>query len=218
MDILNLARTLPARGSFAARALGTVALTAAAAGGFIASGGTAHADAPTTFTYTTLNNSNDLTFNQLLGINDNGVIAGYFGSGMAVHPNKGYYLLPHYCQLDYRVENFPGSTQTQVTGLNNGSAQVGFPVPHQHRHRRRLRLVLARQRAHLHPGQRPAARPGSRPDQPPVTQLLGVNDHNIAVGFENDSNSDAHGFVYDIASARPRSHPSPTPRRSPTPP
>jgi hypothetical protein len=33
-----------------------------------------------------------------------------------------------------------------------------------------------------------------------VTQLLGVNDSNIAVGFENDSNGNAHGFVYNIHS------------------
>jgi hypothetical protein len=33
----------------------------------------------------------DLTFNQLLGINDSGRISGYFGSGAdAMHPNKGY--------------------------------------------------------------------------------------------------------------------------------
>ena len=76
-----------------------------------------------------LDNSNDLTFNQLLGINDSGVIAGYFGSGLAMHPNKGYYLLPRYGQLNYRVENFPVSTQTQVTGINNRSAEVGFQSP-----------------------------------------------------------------------------------------
>jgi hypothetical protein len=53
------------------------------------------------------------------------VIAGYFGSGAAQHPNKGYYLMPGHTQLDYRIENFPGSTQTQVTGLNDLGTQVG---------------------------------------------------------------------------------------------
>ena len=203
MDILNLARTLPARGSFAARALGTVALTAAAAGGFIASGGTAHADAPTTFTYTTLNNSNDLTFNQLLGINDNGVIAGYFGSGMAGHPNKGYYLLPsNYSQLDYRIENFPGSNQTQVTGLNNGSAQVGFQSPTNTGTDANYGWYSVNNGRTLTQVNIPLPTGFMPLTSAPVTQLLGVNDHNIAVGFENDSNSDAHGFVYSIASGR----------------
>jgi hypothetical protein len=197
MSILRIP-ALPARGSFAARTLGTFALTAAAAGGFIASAGTAHADAPTTYTYTTINNSNDLTFNQLLGINDNDVIAGYFGSGMAGHPNKGYYLLPgQFTQLDYRVENFPGSTQTQVTGLNDNSTEVGFQSPtntgtdadygwyslNNGRTFTQVNVPLPS---------------GFTPASTPVTQLLGVNDQNIAVGFENDSNNNAHGFVYSI--------------------
>src|SRR5215470_4044379 len=42
----------------------------------------------------TLNDRRDITFNQLLGINNEGVIVGYFGSGAdAAHPNKGYQLL-----------------------------------------------------------------------------------------------------------------------------
>jgi len=46
-----------------------------------------------------LNNDHDLTFNQLLGINNTDVIAGYFGSGVARHPNKGYLLFgPEYGQ------------------------------------------------------------------------------------------------------------------------
>ncbi len=126
---MYLFRSLPARGSFAARALGTLAVAAAATGGIVASAGPVHAQGIPSYTYTTLDNSNDLTFNQLLGINDSGVIAGYFGSGMAMHPNKGYGLLPKYGQDGYRVENFPGSNQTQVTGLNNRSTQVGFQSP-----------------------------------------------------------------------------------------
>jgi hypothetical protein len=36
----------------------------------------------------------------------------------------------------------------------------------------------------------------------PVTQLLGVNDHKVAVGFENDPDNSAHGFVYSIATGQ----------------
>ncbi len=147
--------------------------------------------------YTTLDNSNDLTFNQLLGINDSGVIAGYFGSGIAGHPNKGYYLLPHYSQGGYRVENFPGSAQTQVTGLNNRSAEVGFQSPtntgtdadygwYSLDDGRSFTQVVVPL-----PG-------GASPASPAVTQLLGVNDSDVAVGFEVDSAGDAYGFVYDI--------------------
>ena len=61
------------------------------------------------YNFATLDNANDLTFNQLLGINNHGVIAGYFGSGAQDHPNKGYQLFPPYGQGSYRSENFPGS-------------------------------------------------------------------------------------------------------------
>jgi len=39
--------------------------------------------------FRTLDDNADLTFNQLLGINDEGLIAGYFGSGAQGHPNMG---------------------------------------------------------------------------------------------------------------------------------
>src|SRR5215472_3010946 len=48
-----------------------------------------------------LNDRKDLTFNQLLGINNNGVIAGYFGSGDAGKPNKGYVLRPPFAQGNF---------------------------------------------------------------------------------------------------------------------
>src|SRR5271165_231669 len=42
------------------------------------------------FKFQDITNANDPTFNQELGIDNAGVIAGYFGSGAAGHPNKGY--------------------------------------------------------------------------------------------------------------------------------
>src|ERR1700728_4521707 len=68
---------------------------------------------------------NDVTFNQELGINNSGEIAGYFGSGMLVgHPNKGYTTTPPYTSCTN--ENFPAAVQTQVTGINNIGTTVGF--------------------------------------------------------------------------------------------
>src|SRR3984957_2153048 len=77
----------------------------------LAGGGVAAQAAPRVpavhYSFRTLNNANDPTFNQLLGINDSGIIAGYFGSGAPGHPNKGYTLLPGYHQSDYRNQNYP---------------------------------------------------------------------------------------------------------------
>ena len=80
------------------------------------------------YTFTTLNDQADPTFNQLLGINALNVIAGYFGSGAAGHPNKGYLLNPPYAQASYVNENFPGSAQTQVTGIDDKGNTSGFWV------------------------------------------------------------------------------------------
>jgi hypothetical protein len=42
------------------------------------------------YAFTTIVNPIDPTFNQELGINNSGQIAGYYGNGMA-NPNKGYF-------------------------------------------------------------------------------------------------------------------------------
>ena len=65
------------------------------------------------------------TFNQLLGINNRGQIAGYFGSGAAGHPNKGY-VLNLGPSSSFTNENFPGGIQTQVIGINDTGVSVGF--------------------------------------------------------------------------------------------
>src|SRR5208283_2364700 len=115
----RLAATTVASGILAA---GALALTTSAASASTL-GAQGHG---TAYSFATDDNAKDLTFNQLLGINDQGVIAGYFGSGAQGHPNKGYVLLPPYGQGNYINENFPGSVQTQVTGLNNRGVTVGF--------------------------------------------------------------------------------------------
>jgi hypothetical protein len=85
-------------------ATGTIALCAAvlcAAVLCAASAGPAKASgtAPAvSYTFRTLDNAKGRSFNQLLGINNHGKIAGYFGSGAQGHPNRGYLLAPPYGQ------------------------------------------------------------------------------------------------------------------------
>jgi len=156
-------------------------------------GGTAN------YRFTTLDNQADVTFNQLLGINQHGLIAGYFGSGNAGHPNKGYLLTAPYGQSNYRNENWPVSTQTQVTGLNDRGVTVGFwssmnnagvngaaPVNDNR--------AFVSYRGYFVNGDFPTDGPAS----PPVDQLLGVNDHDIAVGFYNDANGNTHAYTFDV--------------------
>src|SRR5262249_21396181 len=78
------------------------------------------------YQFRTVDDGRDVTFNQLLGINHDGGIAGDFGSGAQGHPNQGYVVLPRYGQRDFVSEKFPRSVQTRVTGLNDRGVRVGF--------------------------------------------------------------------------------------------
>lgn len=147
--------------------------------------------------FTTHNDANDPTFNQLLGINNDGVIAGYFGSGQVVngslHPNKGYTLNPPYGQGNFVNENFPGSVQTQVTGINNTDRTVGFWVDANANN-----FGFVDHDGHF----TNVVDPNSKGADGGLTfdQLLGVNDKAKAVGFWTDGNGNNHGFTYDVKS------------------
>ena len=84
----SAARRHAARLGVAALAASTVAGALLAAGPAFAATASHHTAASTSYTFTTLDDQADPTFNQLLGINGNHVIVGYFGSGAdAQHPN-----------------------------------------------------------------------------------------------------------------------------------
>lgn len=184
--------------SLPSRALATagVLATALAASLAIALPATASADAPAvTYHFKTIDNSNDLTFNQLLGINNHGKISGYYGSGAQGHKNKGYQLLPPYHQSSFRVENFPASAQTQVTGLNDIGDTVGF-FSHTNDANPADNANFGFWESHgrFHKNDFPTNNPAT----PPIDQLLGINNHGVAVGFYNDSSSNSHGYEYNI--------------------
>lgn len=146
-------------------------------------------DASGNFTFKTLNNHRDPTFNQLLGINQAQVIVGYFGSGLKGHPNKGYVLYYPYGQRNYVNENFPHSAQTQVTGLNNNGVTVGFWANAKGAN---FGFYKIGNRYHS------VNFPTHNNAKPPLNQLLGVNDSRVAVGFYNDAKGNAHGYTYNI--------------------
>lgn len=139
------------------------------------------------YTFTTLDNQNDPTFNQLLGINDAGEIAGYFGIGSAQHPNKGYTLTSPYTQQHYTNENFPNSVQTQVTGINNAGATVGFWVDGNNNNFG-FTDIGGTFKSYSDP-----AGPGN------FDQLLGINDKGLAVGFYTDGSGVNHGYELKLS-------------------
>lgn len=148
------------------------------------------------YSFQTLNNPNDPTFNQLLGINNTGRIAGYFGSGLTPNnPNRGYTLAPPYTSGSYTNENFPGSAQTQVIGINNNTSPttVGFFVD-----------ANGNNFGFVDQGSRftKVEDPNSLTGGTIVNQLLGVNDKNIAVGFYTDANGNSQGYTYNITTGK----------------
>jgi hypothetical protein len=152
----------------------------------------------TNYRFETLDNAHDVTFNQLLGINNKGLIAGYFGSGAQGHPNKGYRLNAPYGQHNYVNENFPHSVQTQVTGLNDNGITVGFWSSMNTASMTNNNFGFWEQNGKFHNANFPTGDAAS----PPVDQLLGVNDHDVAVGFWTDAQGNNHGYEYNIKTHR----------------
>jgi hypothetical protein len=145
-----------------------------------------------------LNDSRDETFNQLLGINNEGIIAGYFGSGAAGHPNRGYTLVPPFAQHSFLNENFPHSAQTQVTGLNDQGVTVGFWSKQNTASMTDNNFGFYEQHGRFHDVNFPIGDAAS----PPVDQLLGVNNRDIAVGFFTNNAGLSRGYEYNIRTHR----------------
>jgi hypothetical protein len=136
------------------------------------------------FTFVTLNNNADPTFNQLLGINNHEQIAGYYGSGAPGHPNKGYVLVPPYKQSDYVNENYPGSAQTQVVAITDAYNTAGFWIDANGINRGFIRWHGAfTSYSSPHGG------------NSNVLQILGLNDSGIGVGFYNAGGPATYGFT-----------------------
>jgi hypothetical protein len=182
--------------TMAAAAAGTVAaVTGLTLAGLAltgaASASTGHAAAAHGYTFTTLDNDHDPTFNQLLGINNHGLISGYFGIGSNSHPNKGYLLEPPYRQHSYVNENFPHSFQTQVTGLNGVGNTVGFFA---NTAGANFGFYTTGRQFKFHKVDFPHASNSS----PQMDQLLGINNHGEAVGFYQNVNMLFRGYEYNI--------------------
>jgi len=141
------------------------------------------------YSFQNIINPADPTFNQELGINNSGLIAGYFGSGAIGHPNQGY----TYSAGVFTPLNFPGSVQTQVTGLNNTGTLVGFWAP------TNLGTGDANYGWYEQGGAfHTVINPNTPNPASGVNQLLGVNNSNVAVGFFVDATGAAHGYTYNI--------------------
>ncbi len=143
-----------------------------------------------TYNFQKINNNTDPNFNQLLGINTAGTIAGYFGDGPTV-PNNGFTVAPPYGQANFTAENYPAAAQTQVIGINNSGTTVGF---YGDAAGNNFGFVN-------HGGTFTSVSNPSTPSSGTMTnQLLGVNDSNQAAGFYVTSGGNAQAYTYNISS------------------
>jgi hypothetical protein len=168
-------------------------LLAAAACGALATASTAMAQ---TFTFSTLDNPADPTFNQLLGINDAGVIVGYYGSGQPGHPNKGYEIAPPYTKFTTNMQ--PGSVQTQATGINNSSQTTGFwsdTNTGTDANFAFYRLPNGKNFTYV------SAIDPLVASTPRISQALGINNNSELAGFYLDANGESHAYTYSLSTS-----------------
>src|SRR5258708_21253557 len=116
------------------------------------------------------------TFTQLLGINDFEMIARYHGATV----NQGFvFTFPN----NFTSENFPGSAQTQVIGINNQGHTDGFYIDTAGTTHGFLDINGAFTTVDF---------PGTT-----FNQLLGLNDHDQAPGYFADAAGIDHPYIFD---------------------
>jgi hypothetical protein len=150
------------------------------------------------YSFRSLDDAAGLASSRPLGINNLGHIVGWLGSGAAGHPRQGFVLRPPYGPARYQNIDVPGAAQTELTGLNDAGVQVGFWSGQTTASPAESDFGFFLRNASFSSVNFPAFDNAT----PPVNQLLGVNDHDIAVGFYTDSLGHRHGYRYDIATGR----------------
>jgi len=176
------------------------------------------------YSFQSVVNAGDPAFTQLLGINNAGTIAGYFGDGSVVPKT---WASPLVLPNNFTNENYPGSTQTQVVGINNTGETVGFwmdsggiihgftdiggsftTVSNPSTTTVTQLLGVNGRRGWLQPDQLDdlGRLPGrwrylycTRPFGSTFAQPLGLNDSGQIVGDYIDAGGQMHGFVYTIS-------------------
>jgi hypothetical protein len=149
-----------------------------------------------TFSFTTIDNQGDPTFNRLLGINDSGGIVGYYGSGQAGHPNIAYETVPPYTK--FKIQMVPGAAQTQETGINNSGLITGFwsdTNTGTDANFAFLRVPNNGQFTYVSTVNPLTA------SVPRLSRALGLNNSKMVVGVYADESGVPHGFTYSSAAS-----------------
>ncbi|MBV8344906.1 MAG: hypothetical protein JO190_07955 [Candidatus Eremiobacteraeota bacterium] len=143
------------------------------------------------FNFMTVDDPADPSFNEILGVNDGSKLVGFYGSGSASDPSEGYIVVSPFGSTNFREEAYPGAADTELTGLNDKKTFVGF-FRRMNNDIRGLVLVSGIWNNYKHPRGMPRGKS--------VTELLGVNSSDLAVGYYKDSSGVNEAFTLDIPS------------------
>lgn len=138
--------------------------------------------------FTTVNNPADHRFNELLAINNLGKICGFDGNGSGRDPSDGF-CVSKFGQSNFRTDNYPNALDTYVTSLNNDKVTAGY-YHSVHGGIFGFTLFNGIWTSYKDPRLRGTT---------PLTELLGISDANLAVGFYTDAGVN-HGFELNIGS------------------
>jgi hypothetical protein len=136
------------------------------------------------YTFKTLDNPDDPTFNELLGINNLGKICGYYGSGKRSDPSVGY-IVRKYGNSHYRTVLYPGAVNTRVTAVNNQNVIAGDYDAVKGGTFGFIETADGIWTSFKDPHTRGTTN---------VTELLGLSDSGLAVGYYLDANGVKHAF------------------------
>ena len=146
----------------------------------------------TSWNFTTLDDPNNPSYSELLGINNEKKICGFAGRGTPSSPATGF-CLAEQGNAHFRAHNYPTALDTYVTSLNNTKAIAGWYLSNfgptfgfilQHGVWTSYKDLKLR-KGHTN-----------------LTEILGINDAGLAVGFYTDDAGNNHGFELNSTVAK----------------
>lgn len=154
----------------------------------LARSGGVHPTSGAEFTYQTINDPNDPT-TEILGINNLGKIIGFYGDGTSSDPANGIVVHAPYQSRNFFKEDYPGAADTWMTSLNNNKMLAGY----YENTKGEIYGCLDWENLWTN-----YMNPHLRHSPTQETELLGINDDGLAVGFYQDSSGIDHPFELNV--------------------
>ena len=149
------------------------------------------------YQFVELGSHKDRAYNLLFGINNHGRIAGTYGPGGGGQASKGYTINAPYAQGDITGENFPKSAQTVVDGLNDNNVQVGY-----YSTTNKKTGTDGTFGWYFNGKFHEVVYPTGNNSKPTQDLLNAVNNHDVAVGFYENSAGRSRGYTYNIKTGK----------------